>query len=109
MRNHPMGIILWGIQGFVFVLFWDLVGLIPIKLIKGNRLYFAIRGGVSGFGASSLSIIISLLGLKADKVADSIMWGKLYFDLILYATGVVFLGIIIGLIMSNTHKEGGRS
>lgn len=99
MRHNIAGVILWGIQGFIFVLTWDIIDALQKNIIKKYNIIPAVHGAVSGLVASSLSIIISILGLHADSVVNPEIWKSLFADLILYALGCSCLGIAFGLVM----------
>ena len=97
MRSGLIGIVLWGIQGTIFVVCWDLVNIIVKSFHKNTLVFCAIKGGISGVGASFLSTFISLQSYHQYQLPESAALNSLYFDLSLFTLGCLCFGAVIGM------------
>lgn len=104
LRGNVPAILSWGFQGFLFAISFHLIDSILHRCNRDEIIWKILVGGVSGLVSTSFNIFVTIRNFFSHDTSVDVfhppkMIQGLYFELTLYASGCVIIGMVIGIMV----------
>jgi hypothetical protein len=109
MREFPLGIVYWGIEGFLFALFFLLIQ-IPFQRYRKSLAFCGLNGIISSLLISGWAAAFTYYNAiyskeKAGVLVISELKRSILLQLGYYLFGCLLLGLIMGIIIWSKERD----